>query len=111
MKGKLFSTEKSKIIIATICTGLVISLGATTVFASTQSARMVKGGKVHEYAIRVKEGLPAGKQFEDGEEPIAKNIDGTSENPNGPIKTKDGEVPAIAIKVKKGLPTGQQQNK
>ncbi|MEG6612091.1 hypothetical protein V6C42_04385 [Pseudoclostridium thermosuccinogenes] len=108
MKGKLFSTAKRKIAIITICSSLMIILGATTVFAATQGAKMVKDGKVHEAAIKVKEGLPAGQQFREGEEATVKNIADTSEAPKGPIKTKDSEVPAAAINVKEGLPAGNQ---
>lgn len=90
---------------------LVISLGATTVFATTQSAKMVKDGKVHAAAIKVKEGLPAGQQFKNDEKATVKNIGGASETSNSPIKTKDSEVPEVAVKVKKGLPAGKQINK
>ena len=111
MKGKLFSTAKRKIAIITICSSLMIILGATTVFAATQGAKMVKDGKVHEAAIKVKEGLPAGNQIKEGEEATVKNIADISEASKSPIKIKDSEVPAAAIKLKEGLPAGQQMNK
>lgn len=111
MKRKFLSSVKSKIGFITICSALMISLGATTAFAATQSAKRIKNNEFHVAAIKVKEGLSAGQQAKEDEDSIAKNLEDTIGTPESPVRTKDSEVPAGAIKVKEGLPAGQQLNK
>lgn len=109
MKGKLLGTTKGKILFIAVCSLLVVSLGATTVFAAAQGAKMVKDGKIHAAAVRVKEGLPAGQQYIDGEESAAENIADNCGTPDAPVRTRDTEVAAGAKRVKEGLPAGQQK--